>query len=358
VLCAACLLLGIATSAQTSADYDALVQKGKTQLQASTVDLALDSGEAAIKMNADRWEGYALAGGALMNLKRYEEAADKLSEAIKRAPETKQTALRDLRRQCLLAESGTSPTQKETTSSTTTQAEVVMWKSIENSGNQSDFEVYLAQYPRGAFVALARKHIEQLQAEDEQRRTQIAAAKAREPIERPFLQGTLVKGPTGTVFLAIPSMGRTSTPVYLVSWEGKPSFLMNWTDGKNPFSGTVLFTREQVIIKSARFDKTIQTADIVLTVTHPNAHGQYDSPAKLRSKNLQSNLGNVILALENDDGSVTKFLTTLLTDWDNTLRQFASAGIDTNRLIDSSNFDILKETAKWDFKRYCMCPTY
>jgi hypothetical protein len=35
------------------------------------------SGEAAIKMNADRWEGYALAGGALMNLKRYEEAAER-----------------------------------------------------------------------------------------------------------------------------------------------------------------------------------------------------------------------------------------------------------------------------------------
>lgn len=67
-------------AAQTAADHEASVQKGKTQLQAGTADLALGSGEAAIKMNADR-EGYALASGTLMNLKRHEEAADKLSEA-------------------------------------------------------------------------------------------------------------------------------------------------------------------------------------------------------------------------------------------------------------------------------------
>jgi hypothetical protein len=37
------------------------VQQGKTQLQAGTADLALASGETAIKLNADRWEAYALA---------------------------------------------------------------------------------------------------------------------------------------------------------------------------------------------------------------------------------------------------------------------------------------------------------
>ena len=113
ILCSAWILLIVSAVSQTASDYDGLVQKGKTQLQAGSADLALASGEVVIKINADRWEGYALAGGALMNLKRYEEGADRLSQAISRAPEAKQAALRDLRRQCLLAESGSSPAPKE-----------------------------------------------------------------------------------------------------------------------------------------------------------------------------------------------------------------------------------------------------
>jgi tetratricopeptide (TPR) repeat protein len=159
-----------AAVAQTTSDYNTLVQKGKTQLQAGTADLALASGEEAIKMNADRWEGYALGGGALMNLKRYEEAADKLSEAIKRAPEAKQAALRDLRRQCLVAESGASPAAKESAPAMTSQAEIVLWKSIENSTNPADFQSYLDQYPHGAFVVLAQRHLKDVQEQAEQQR--------------------------------------------------------------------------------------------------------------------------------------------------------------------------------------------
>jgi len=156
------VLLFSVAAAQTISDYDSLVQKGKTQLQAGSADLALASAEASIKTNADRWEGYALAGGALMNLKRYEEAADKFSRAIDQAPEAKQTALRDLRRQCLLAESGASPAAKEAAPATTSQAEIVLWKSIENSSNPDDFEAYLKQYPKGAFAPLATARLSKL----------------------------------------------------------------------------------------------------------------------------------------------------------------------------------------------------
>jgi hypothetical protein len=147
--------------AQTVSDYDALVQKGKAQLQAGTADLALASAEGAIKLNADRWEAYALAGGALMNLKRYEEAADRITKAIERAPDAKQTALRDLRRQCLLAESGLPPSPKESgPAAPTTQAEVVLWKTIENSSNPDDFRAYLRQFPNGTFTELAKDRLE------------------------------------------------------------------------------------------------------------------------------------------------------------------------------------------------------
>ncbi len=83
---------------QTAPGYDALITQGNALLQAGNADEALKSGEAAIKARADRWEGYSLAGGALLNLKRYEDAADALSKAIEKAPQSKQPALRALRR--------------------------------------------------------------------------------------------------------------------------------------------------------------------------------------------------------------------------------------------------------------------
>jgi hypothetical protein len=148
----------VSTLAQTTPDYDSLVRSGRTQLQAGSADLALASSEAAIKINADRWEAYALDGGALMNLKRYEEAADKFSHAIDRAPEAKQSGLRDLRRQCVLAESG-APAPTDTAPPATTQAEIVLWKTIQNSTNPADFQSYLDQYPNGAFVGLAQSRM-------------------------------------------------------------------------------------------------------------------------------------------------------------------------------------------------------
>jgi tetratricopeptide (TPR) repeat protein len=96
--------------AQTTANYDGLVRQGNTQLQSGNNDAALTSANAAIRANADRWEAYAVAGGALMNLKRYEEATDQFGHAIDHAPEAKQAGLRDLRRKCLVLEAGSPST--------------------------------------------------------------------------------------------------------------------------------------------------------------------------------------------------------------------------------------------------------
>jgi hypothetical protein len=90
----------VAASPQTAADYDALVQQGKAQLQAGSNDAALTSANAAIKIDATRWEAYAVAGGALVNLKRYDDAAGQLGHAIAQAPDAKQVGLRDLLKQC------------------------------------------------------------------------------------------------------------------------------------------------------------------------------------------------------------------------------------------------------------------
>ena len=55
-------------------NYNALIQQGKAQLQAGSNDAALASANAAVKLDTARWEAYAVAGGALINLKRCDEA--------------------------------------------------------------------------------------------------------------------------------------------------------------------------------------------------------------------------------------------------------------------------------------------
>jgi tetratricopeptide (TPR) repeat protein len=175
---------------QTTSGYDSFIQKGRTELRAGKADQALAAGEQAIKLDAMRWEGYALAGGALMNLKRFEEAADDFNEALKRAPQAKQPGLRRLRRQCLLDAAGGSqstpaappantngpaappspgPAPSPATAGNVTQAEIVLWESIKNSTNPSDFQTYLNQYPKGAFAALAQRRLAEAKAEEQAR---------------------------------------------------------------------------------------------------------------------------------------------------------------------------------------------
>jgi tetratricopeptide (TPR) repeat protein len=189
----ACALIAGVSNAHAATSFEAFIEQGRAQLQAGRLDQALDSGQAAVKLKVDRWEGYALLGDVLLNLKRYEDAADALSKAIDRAPEIKQPALRDQRRQCLLAESGypaavstsvpVTAGQTDTSQATdashadTSQAEIVLWKSIENSHDPADFQSYLARYPSGAFAGLARSHL--------------ADSKTQVDLERQRLEATL-----------------------------------------------------------------------------------------------------------------------------------------------------------------------
>lgn len=190
VLLAALILFVHSARSQPASQYDALVQNANTQLQAGNAQEALELGRQAVRSDASRWEAYAVAGGALMNLKRYEEATDSFSKAIDKAPENKQARLRDLRKQCVMAEagvatsaSGVNQVPASSPAQTTTQAEVVLWKSIENSKSRSDFQSYLNQYPNGAFVGLAHTHLDQLDADDKALQERQAADQARQAAE-------------------------------------------------------------------------------------------------------------------------------------------------------------------------------
>ena len=54
------LIAGASCAAHAASDYDAFIAQGNALLQAGNADQALNSGEAAIKLRADRWEGHAL----------------------------------------------------------------------------------------------------------------------------------------------------------------------------------------------------------------------------------------------------------------------------------------------------------
>jgi tetratricopeptide (TPR) repeat protein len=160
--------------------YQPLLDAANKELQAGQNEEALAASQRAIKLDKSRWEAYAVAGGALMNLKRYPEAEDDLSKAVELAPDSKKPPLRDLRRQCVLAESGVtpSPNPPPAAAASTSQAEIVLWKSIENSSSSDDFKAYLAQYPNGAFASLAKSHIDRIAEQ------QTASAKAAEDAKR------------------------------------------------------------------------------------------------------------------------------------------------------------------------------
>jgi hypothetical protein len=99
-------MLAATSVAQSNDDFDVQLRLGEAALQAYRPDVALSAGDAAVRDAPDRWDGYAMSGRALLALKRYEMAADALSRAIERAPAAQQPALRELRRESLVAEAG------------------------------------------------------------------------------------------------------------------------------------------------------------------------------------------------------------------------------------------------------------
>jgi hypothetical protein len=120
LVCLVCLT--VCAVAQSTTDYDALVQQGKTQLQAGNNDAAGASAAAALKLNPDRWEGYALVGGVMINPHNCEAANHFLAAALRNAPAEKQTGIQNLMDQCqnpvqaasANTSSSSSPTLQET----------------------------------------------------------------------------------------------------------------------------------------------------------------------------------------------------------------------------------------------------
>ena len=161
---------------------------------------AATTSEQAIQMDDKRWEGYVVAAEAYSGQQLYDDAIGMLQMALVRAPADKKPAVRDAiteTRKMLAgptataapsvpsapaapAGSGQSPTPAATAASpgaAPTQAEIILWKSIENSKSASDYQAYLDAYPNGVYAPLASRRFQDL------RETTIDARKQQDRIK-------------------------------------------------------------------------------------------------------------------------------------------------------------------------------
>ena len=148
-----------AQDAQTAAPYDQMIGTARTLVKNQKLLEAGQLCDTAIRLDSSRWEAYALNGSILALQKRYKDAVPFLEKAIDKAPQDRKSAL-----QQAIEEARTAARSDATPASVPapTQAEIVLWKTVENSVAASDFEVYLKKYPDGVFALLAKSKLAEL----------------------------------------------------------------------------------------------------------------------------------------------------------------------------------------------------
>ena len=165
-----CAFLCLGTFAQDS--YDDHLAQAKSLITQQKYSDAVKEGEKAIALDERRWEAYVIAAKGYSSQQLYDDAIGMLQTALAHAPDDKKPLIRDAIAECRKdinstpsavsvasnpkAETLVSPPAPATSP---TQAEIVLWKSIEKSDNPDDFRAYLRAYPTGAFVPLAQSRL-------------------------------------------------------------------------------------------------------------------------------------------------------------------------------------------------------
>jgi tetratricopeptide (TPR) repeat protein len=224
--------------------YNAHLSQAKSLITQQKYADAVNEAQRAIALDGQRWEAYVIAAKGYSSQQLYDDAIGMLQTALTRAPEDKKALIRDAIADCRKrlnqenssSSPGGSPASKTAPTMGSavpapTQAEIVLWKSIENSNNPSDFEAYLAQYPQGTFVVLAQRHLaasQQQQTEliaqtEQQRRTQQQALVAKSSWTDPT--GTMWEKPDGEV----PAMHFTEAVEYCAQFRS-----LGYTDWRLP----------------------------------------------------------------------------------------------------------------------------
>jgi tetratricopeptide (TPR) repeat protein len=172
-----------AQSAQNPSDrtqYDQVVGRARQLLLDKKPKEAVAESERAIRMDESRWEAYVTAASGYTGMELFDDAIGMLQMALPRAPEERKSMIRDALRETRQAanrqtSSGAGTAQLQpprdvpapkpmagTSVPAPTQAEVVLWKSIENSTAAADYEGYLKQYPNGVYAGVARTRLADL----------------------------------------------------------------------------------------------------------------------------------------------------------------------------------------------------
>jgi tetratricopeptide (TPR) repeat protein len=185
----ACLLVDLvpafAQAPKPAASYDALVARARTLIAENKPQQAVTVSEQAIALNEKRWEAYVIAASGYSAQRLYDDTISMLQMALGRAPEEKKPAIREAiseaRRQ-LAAQSNPNPVASPPSSAQaapaiTTQAEAVLWKSIENSTRAEDYQGYLSKYPDGTFAPVAKARLDAITSKQAEEAAQQQRAK-------------------------------------------------------------------------------------------------------------------------------------------------------------------------------------
>ena len=210
-----------APPARRNSAYDDAVAKARALAAQKDFKTAATTSEQAIQMDDKRWEGYIVAAESYSGQQLYDDAIGMLQMALVRAPEDKKPAIRDAiteTRRMLAGpiapsrapsapssapaipasnvQSATPAASAANPGAAPTQAEIILWKSIENSKNSSDYEAYLKAYPNGAFAPLAEQRITSLTANPPQSaiKTQTDWLREKANASAPATTCTPVKG--------------------------------------------------------------------------------------------------------------------------------------------------------------------
>jgi len=171
------LLLQFWVFSQQPAEYEQSLAKAATLINsAHFADAAKECGH-AIKIDSARYEGYLLYAKAYQGQGLLDDAIGYLQSALARAPEDKKVKIRDAIAEIrqVQAEAGSrknpqtpdianQPANPTSATAPPTQAEIILWTSIENSKKLDDFKVYLEKYSNGTFAGLAKRRVDELEA--------------------------------------------------------------------------------------------------------------------------------------------------------------------------------------------------
>ncbi len=213
-----------------SAGYDALVARARTLIAERRPQEAVTVSEQAIALNERRWEAYVTAASGYSAQHLYDDTIGMLQTALAHAPDEKKQAIReaisDARRQ-LAAQSNPNPafspqSSPQAAPAITTQAEAVLWKSIENSTRAEDYQGYLSKYPDGTFAPVATARLDAITSKQADEAAQ--QQKARDS----NLVGSGWQGTVGDLTATLKFTDGNSCALVLVDQNGVTNFTCGW----------------------------------------------------------------------------------------------------------------------------------